>query len=85
MISVGVIGYGYWGPNLARNASEAAGTRLSAIADMSPAALARAQKRHPGVELHANWKDLIANPGVDAVLVAPGDVAALISDDPPDV
>lgn len=69
MISVGVIGYGYWGPNLARNAAEASGTRLTAIADMSSAALARAEKRHPGVTLHSNWKDLIADPGVDAVLV----------------
>jgi predicted dehydrogenase len=70
MISVGVIGYGYWGPNLARNAAEAKGTRLAAISDMSAPALARAEKRHPGVKLYANWKDLIADPGIDAVLIA---------------
>ena len=70
MISLGVIGYGYWGPNLARNAAEAAGARLTAISDMSPAALERAEKRHPGAKLHAAWKDIINSPDVDAVLIA---------------
>lgn len=70
MISLGVIGYGYWGPNLARNAAEAAGAKLVAISDMSAAALVRAEKRHPGVKLYADWKELIADPAVDAVLIA---------------
>ncbi len=70
MISVGVIGYGYWGPNLTRNAAEASGTSLGAIADMSPAALARAEKRHPGVSLYQDWKALLADGSIDAVLIA---------------
>lgn len=70
MISVGVIGYGYWGPNLARNAAEASGTRLAAIADFSPQALGRAEKRYPGIKTYANWNELIADPGVDAVMIA---------------
>jgi len=70
MISIGVIGYGYWGPNLCRNAAEATGTQLVAISDMSAAALARAEKRHHGVKLYSNWKELIADPGVDAVMIA---------------
>jgi predicted dehydrogenase len=70
MISMGVIGYGYWGPNLARNASEAAGSRLTSIADMSAAALFRAKKRHPHAKLYADPRDLICDPAVDVVLIA---------------
>jgi predicted dehydrogenase len=70
MISVGVIGYGYWGPNLARNAAEASGTRLAAIADFSPQALGRAEKRYPGIKTYSHWNELVADPGVDAVMIA---------------
>ena len=70
MISIGLIGYGYWGPNLARNTADANGTQLVAIADKSSAALARAQKRHPNARLHSDWEALIADPAVDAVLIA---------------
>lgn len=70
MISLGVIGYGYWGPNLARNAAEASGTQLAAIADFSAQALARAQKRYPGIKLYTHWNDLVADPEVDAVMIA---------------
>lgn len=70
MIGIGIIGYGYWGPNLARCVSETAGACLAAIADQSPVALARAAKRHPGVEVFRDWRDLVADPAVDAVIVA---------------
>lgn len=70
MVSCGIIGYGYWGPNLARNVSEAAGAELSAISDMQQAALDRAGSRYPGVSLHRNWLDMISDPKIDAVLVA---------------
>ena len=46
-IGVAIIGYGYWGPNLARCFAETDGCRVAAIVDASPAALARAAKRHP--------------------------------------
>jgi predicted dehydrogenase len=70
MIRLGIIGYGYWGPNLARNAAEANGSELGAIADFSPAALARAKKRYPSATLYNDWRDLIGDPKIDAVLVA---------------
>ena len=34
MIGIGVIGYGYWGPNLARNFAEFPGVKLAAVADL---------------------------------------------------
>ncbi|MGE0024567.1 MAG: Gfo/Idh/MocA family protein [Hyphomicrobium sp.] len=70
MISVGVIGYGYWGPNLARNSAEASGTSLAAVADFSPQALQRAGKRYPGIKLYSDPSELIADPAVDAVMIA---------------
>ena len=70
MIGVGLVGYGYWGPNLARCFAEAEGCRLAAIADATPLALARAGKRHPSVELFPDWRGLLADPHVDAVVIA---------------
>lgn len=70
MIGVGVIGYGYWGPNLARCLAEAEGCRLAGIADMSSAALARAGRRHPEVWRTEDPAALIADPDVDAIAIA---------------
>jgi len=70
MISIGIIGYGYWGPNLARCAAESDGCRLAAIADFSSAARERAGKRYPAAKLYSSWQDLIADPKVDAVVIA---------------
>ena len=70
MIGIGVIGYGYWGPNLARCVAETEGCRLAGIADFAAAALARAGKRYPGLALHQDPRALIDDPAVDAVIVA---------------
>lgn len=70
MIGVGIVGYGYWGPNLARCVAETEGCEVKAIADMSPAALAKAGKRHPAAKLTAEWQAVIADPAVGAVLIA---------------
>jgi predicted dehydrogenase len=70
MIGVGVIGYGYWGPNLARCFAETPDCRLVAISDLSPAAQARAALRHPGAQILTDWRELLSNPDVDAVAIA---------------
>jgi predicted dehydrogenase len=70
MIGVAVIGHGYWGPNLARCFAETDNCELVAIADPSSAALARAAKRHPSARLLSDWRELLADPRVDAVAVA---------------
>lgn len=70
MIGVGIVGYGYWGPNLARCVAETEGCEVSAIADMSPTALAKAGKRHPAACLTAEWHGVIDNPAIGAVLIA---------------
>ncbi|TNC10238.1 Gfo/Idh/MocA family oxidoreductase [Methylobacterium terricola] len=70
MIRIGVIGYGYFGPNIARCVAEANGTVLTAIADPSPAAQARAATRHPGVRIDDDWHRMLADPEIDAVAIA---------------
>jgi predicted dehydrogenase len=70
MIGVGIIGYGYWGPNLSRCAADAEGCFVAAIGDLSPSALAKAGKRHPAARLETDWKQVINDPTVDAVMVA---------------
>lgn len=70
MIRIGLVGYGYWGPNIARAAAELEGAQVAAIADLSPAARERAGRRHPSVRLVADWRDLVADAAVDAMIVA---------------
>jgi predicted dehydrogenase len=68
-VNFGVIGYGYWGPNVARNLANLDGSNLLAIADLSPAARARAQKFHPSALVTADPMDLIRSPEIDAIAV----------------
>jgi predicted dehydrogenase len=70
MIGIAVIGYGYWGPNLARCFAENEDCRVVAIADLSKDALARASRRHPLAKMAIDWCEVIADPGVDAVAIA---------------
>lgn len=68
-MNFGVIGYGYWGPNVARNLANLDGSQLTAIAEMSPAARARAQKAYPGIRVTPDACEVIKSPNVDAVAV----------------
>jgi predicted dehydrogenase len=70
VIKVGLIGYGYWGPNLARNFAETEGVCLAAIADAHPDRRAAAARRHPGVTTCDDAADLIAREELDAVVIA---------------
>ena len=70
MLRVGVIGYGYWGPNLVRNFMETAGATVVAVCDGRPERLAAARARWPSVRVCEDPSDLIEDPGVDAVAIA---------------
>jgi predicted dehydrogenase len=70
MIRVGVIGYGYWGPNLVRNFMEAAGSTVVAVCDLQPKRLAMVQNRYPSIKMLTNWQDLLNDPEIDAVAIA---------------
>ena len=68
-VKVGVIGYGYWGPNIVRNLSALEGWQVAAVCDQRPAALARAYKAYPGVHLTTDSADILTSPDVDAVAI----------------
>jgi predicted dehydrogenase len=70
VITVGVIGYGYWGPNLVRNFAETSGARVGYVSDVSEARLAIASRRYPGISVSTAPEALIADPAVDAVVIA---------------
>jgi len=71
MLKVGLIGYGYWGPNLARNLVDSHdAVRLVAIADPRPERRQAAERRHPGVGTCADAAALIERSDVDAVVIA---------------
>ncbi|MGE0592526.1 MAG: Gfo/Idh/MocA family protein [Vicinamibacterales bacterium] len=70
MITVGVIGYGYWGPNLVRNLAEATGARVGFVSDLREERLAQVRVKYPGVAVGTDALALLADPSVDAVVIA---------------
>ena len=46
ILNIGVIGYGYWGPNLVRNFAETPGAKVAAVADFDTTKLALVERRH---------------------------------------
>ena len=69
MIRIGVIGYGYWGPNVVRNLHGLDDIRVEAVCDKSSAALARARKAYPNISTTSNPCDILCSPEIDAVAV----------------
>ncbi len=65
----GVIGYGYWGPNIVRNLMSLDGSQVVAIAEISQNARARAQKTYPGLKITSDTAELLSSPEIDAVAV----------------
>src|SRR6202166_1243743 len=69
MIRFGVIGYGYWGPNIVRNIRALEGCQVVGICDQTPAARKRIQAANPGVPVQSDANELIKSPEVDAIAV----------------
>jgi predicted dehydrogenase len=69
MIRIGVIGYGYWGPNIVRNLQGLDSTRVEMICDGNPAALARARKAYPSIRTVSDATEIFRSPDIDAVAV----------------
>jgi predicted dehydrogenase len=70
MIRVGVIGYGYWGPNLVRNFSEAPGCEVAAVSDLSEDRLRAVSGRYPAVRTSTDFHSLLADASIDAIVIA---------------
>jgi predicted dehydrogenase len=70
MIRVGIIGYGYWGPNLVRNFNAAEGCQVHMVCDMSQQSLKKVRKSYPNIKVTADSNELIKDPTIDVVAVA---------------
>ena len=69
-LRVGVIGAGYWGPNLVRNLSEVPGAEPVAVADLSEERLEAIRKRFPAVRTTTAHHELFDDRAIDAVCIA---------------
>ena len=70
MISVGVIGCGHWGPNHIRIFSQLTNSRVLMCADLDEKRLAAIQTLFPEILITKDYKDILNNPSIDAVVVA---------------
>ncbi len=70
MIRVGVIGYGYWGPNLVRNFMLAPGAAVTRVCDLREERLTPLHKLYPGLKTCNHSEELINDPAIDAVVIA---------------
>jgi predicted dehydrogenase len=70
MIRLGVIGYGYWGPNLVRNFVEARGSQVIAVSDLRQERLSLVKARYPNIKTTTNHQELFVDPTIDAIAIA---------------
>ena len=70
MIKIGVIGYGYWGPNLVRNFMEAQGSTVVAVCDLRTERLGQLQLRYPTIRTTSDACSLFKDPSLDAIVIA---------------
>jgi predicted dehydrogenase len=69
MIKFGVVGYGYWGPNVVRNLDQLDGSQVVVVCDKSPTSRKRVQKAHPNVKVTAESSELVSSTEIDAIAV----------------
>ena len=69
-IGAAVVGYGYWGPNIARNISERPEFRLLGCCERDPVRAAAFSRRHPEVPVIADLHELLLDPRIEAVMIA---------------
>lgn len=69
MIRIGVIGYGYWGPNIVRNFLAAEGADVTMVSDASMGALRRVGQNHPHIKTTRYDKEVLCSPEIDAVAI----------------
>jgi predicted dehydrogenase len=68
-VKFGVIGYGYWGPNVVRNLQSIAGTEVVAVCDKSSASRKRVHNAHPTIYVSAEATEVITSPEIDALAI----------------
>jgi predicted dehydrogenase len=69
VVRFGVIGYGYWGPNVVRNLDQLDQVDVLGVCDLDPSARHRAQKAFPHLEVISDPAALLTSPDIDAIAV----------------
>ncbi len=69
MIRVGVIGYGYWGPNIVRNFMEASDATVAAVCDVRAERLALAASRYPTIRTTNDYQEVLRDSTIDAIAI----------------
>ena len=69
MIKIGVIGYGYWGPNIVRNFNRLKTARVVAVSDLNSKALSRVNEIYPAIKVTTNADELITSADIDVVAI----------------
>jgi len=70
MIQIGIIGYGYWGPNLVRNFFSQNNCNIKAVADSRPNRLQHLAHLYPSIKALQNADEIITDTEIDAVIIA---------------
>src|SRR5438093_12358219 len=68
-VRVGVVGYGYWGPNIVRNFHSVEHCEVVAVCDKRPDALRRAQRAYPGMTYTTDLNAVLTSPDIDAIAI----------------
>ena len=69
-LSIGIIGYGYWGPNMVRNFYAQSGCTIKMVADVRDERLAIVRKTYPAIETVRDASEIIKNTAIDAIVIA---------------
>ena len=69
IVRMGVIGYGYWGPNIVRNFHAREGSHVVAVCDSSSQALKRVQQSYPNMIVTSECRDVLTSPEIDAIAI----------------
>jgi predicted dehydrogenase len=67
---VGVVGLGYWGPNLVRNLHDLDGAEVRWVCDLRADQLEKVRRRYPAVRVTDDYRDLIEDAELDAIAIA---------------
>ena len=70
MLNLAIIGCGYWGQNLVRSFHQIGDCRIWAVCDKSPERRISIEERYPGIPTVQDYRAVLADPGVDAVVIA---------------
>lgn len=69
-INICIVGFGYWGPNMARNFDLQPGCTLYAICDISDERTSKASKMYPSAHIYRNIDEVLLNKNISTIVIA---------------